>query len=155
MVKKKSKSKVVINKAKVESIKAKNSIKIGLDITEVVAKVGDSFVPMDDDFESDWMVERGVEKGEDWDVCGSRRDACEVKLRNGVIVGPCYFDVDKYERVDGERGIPVSQVVAVRYYEVIEEEIDKMGRDTFSDFDRTEEDDPVEEFGDDEEEDEE
>lgn len=99
--------------------KAKAKVKKVKKVKKVEPVKVSGFVPMDVEFESDWMSECGKEKGESWmkpDRGMGAGNVCEVRLLDGTVVAPCYLDGVAYARVDGEVSIPQKDVVMVRCY---------------------------------------
>jgi hypothetical protein len=75
--------------------------------------------PTDAEFEREWMDENGMAKGESWGGPGrpAAKGACEARLADGTVVGPCWPDGGAYRRLDGEADLKAGDVVAVRFYE--------------------------------------
>lgn len=107
-----------MKKRKIKSKARKVSKKVSkkVEVMKVEPRKVPDFVGMDDDFETDWMVESMREKGDAWVSPDGHPRACEVRMFDGIVVAPCYFDGGVYVRIDGEKSIPVGSVAAVKYY---------------------------------------
>lgn len=130
MAKKKAAKKVVRVKKAKKVAKVKKAVKVRADketrvpvafrlVEAIVAMTEVNVlppVPMDKEFEEDWMSECGKMTGDFWVQPGEKEEACEVRLKDGTVVGPCCLDGKNYVRVDGEKDIPGERVVKVRYY---------------------------------------
>ena len=78
--------------------------------------VRNKVVPSSDKFEARWLDRKGLEKGSEWEGFAARRGVCEVRLRNGLVVGPCFAEGLVMRRADGKNNIRAADVSRVRYY---------------------------------------
>ena len=69
---------------------------------------------------ADWLAEHSLSQGEDWEPYRGRKEYCDIRLRDGTEIGPCWPNCDFIDLTDDlERAIPYKDVVRVRYYDAI------------------------------------
>ena len=67
---------------------------------------------------ADWLAEHSLCQGEDWEPYRGRREYCDIRLKDGTQIGPCWPNGDFIDLTDDdERATPYKDVVSVRYYE--------------------------------------
>jgi len=69
---------------------------------------------------ADWLAEHGLNQGEDWEPYRGRKEYCDIRLKDGTEIGPCWPNCDFIDLTDDlERAIPYSEVTKVRYYDAL------------------------------------
>ena len=69
---------------------------------------------------ADWLAEHSLCQGEDWEPYRGRKEYCDIRLKDGTEIGPCWPNGDFIDLTDDlERAIPYSDVTKVRYYDAL------------------------------------
>jgi hypothetical protein len=70
---------------------------------------------------ADWLSEHNLSQGEDWEPYRGRKEYCDVRLKDGKEIGPCWpTNGDFIDLTDDvERAISHKDVVCVRYYDAL------------------------------------
>ena len=87
---------------------------------EVIGKL-DVSVPSDPEFVECWMEEMRMRTGLEWSKFDGKceMEFCDVRLVDGVEIGPCWPKGGKFVRLDEDAEIPFGMVTHVRYYEPV------------------------------------